>query len=1195
MRITGNEEINLTENQDVVLFLGQEFSLEGTNLLKIIPNLKGKSYIINKSGYDIEKLCKFYNIKTVFLKVEDQLIDKAVYLFIQVNDKDLENIKVILGKNINIKHHIFINNPEYYYIFIQDLEENKPNIHLPLLFNHYPIYIEGVPKEENPFYYKDLFDIKTYVDLYWGSILEEKLHVSQSKGFLYKYFQNIYYETKNELESILKYKLPSKALNLSIDKFNARPLSLKEKIEKSILEGDYNLLPDLVDKLIKEDASQFNNIYDWVKFLECKAPNKVIQEILNITLKSADVIIDNRFLPLVYEKLAITYQKEGDLLSAAKCYRNFSNLENINDELKNISSNFLRKEVELLYMAGEYKGVIDLGVEEKLSTLSCEDAPSVALCLSLAHNELGNSEKAIQFLKGDGDEKAFLRHVYKLNRDELTAQDIIKQESSNKMSLYTNMLIAVTLMKEGQYIDTIKVFNLMKEVLKDSQNLTGRRALLIVSLLKARALKNMGNIRESLVEYYNNLDSHFDDFEKDNKSIVLEILCEIAELEKLLDNKNKSLSLVEKGLDFLIDEKSVYENKARIKLLLIKLDIVNELGDDDKNVMQLLDDIMKDKRDLANYKALQVNMNNILVKAYIKNGRTSEALELVESSYKEYQEETDEKIELDLLEMLEIAKEHYNSTDMPETGIIQMERIIKKYAKNKNSEIRIRRVYSLKELADYMYKSGDKNEAMKKYQSLIEEYNETKYKKLESIFQDTTIKKGEILFSYGKYEEVRDSIMAMEGKLDSDIDASRELLLARCNEKIGNIDLAISGYEEYLVKIKDKKFFNDVKGDIYNTLSKLLTITDKKEKALEYLDKLLDVEIVPIKRLLALLDKGALLFEIDKEKGHLIYEYIIKSFKSETDNKIIETLINGCSKISIDLVKIDINLYLDFLKLALSKYRKLPKDVKLNIFESMRVAADIYEKSKMFTDEKILRKEIVKYFGDNETLDYQMESAYHFNRILEINIYEKSIVDLESSCAEHKSFFMGKEDGFVKDYYYKGLLLYGKEYYKRNDFKNAKLILSEILEYNKEMYIAKLYYGKTLRALGHKKQALKVFKDIVDHDISGELFEAVLEKISLEKKAKTLFAGNIKKLIKEIEERIMPIMNTSETNMSEINEDKIKLGYELALLYKEIKNIDKYQELLRGIVEKYSKNEAGKLDENLKEVYAELEGSNLIK
>ncbi len=135
------------------------------------------------------------------------------------------------------------------------------------------------------------------------------------------------------------------------------------------------------------------------------------------------------------------------------------------------------------------------------------------------------------------------------------------------------------------------------------------------------------------------------------------------------------------------------------------------------------------------------------------------------------------------------------------------------------------------------------------------------------------------------------------------------------------------------------------------------------------------------------------------------------------------------------------------------------------------------------------------------------------------------------------------------------------------------------------MYIAKLYYGKTLARLGDKKKAMKVFKDIVDHDVSGELFEAVMEKIKMGKQGKTLFAGNIKKLIKEIEDRIMPIINAGENN-----KNKITLGYELALLYKEIKNIDKYQELLNGLVEKYSKYGNPELDEDLKIVYTELEG-----
>ncbi|MDD2371797.1 MAG: hypothetical protein PHQ32_07355 [Firmicutes bacterium] len=1184
MRITDNEELNLTEGQDIVFFLGHEFSLEGTNLFKIIPNIKGKSYVINQSGYDLKKLCSFYNIQTVFLDVDAQLIEKAVYLFIQVNDDDLVRIKSILDSSSKIKHHVLLNNPEYYYHFIEKLKKNTVVVHLPILFNHFPIHIEGVPKEENPFYYKDLFDIKIYIDLYWGSILEDKLNVRNTKGYLYKYLENIYKEKKNELETILNYKIPSKAIDLSIDKFNARPLTLKESIEKSILEGDYDKLPQLVENLINQDASQFNNIYEWIKYLECKAPNNVIQGILENTLKSDDVIIDNRFLPLVYEKLAITYQKEGDLNAAASCYRRFSNLENINGELKNISSNFLRKEVELLYMAGEFQAIIDIGVEEKLSILNREDAPSVALCLSLAHNELGNYEKATQFLKGDSEEKAFLRNIYKLNKAEISAHSIMKEVNFTKLSLYNDMLIAMALMKDGQYVDTIKVFNRMKEVLVNPQNLIARRVLLIVSLLKARALKYMGNIRESLIEYYNNLEAHSEDFEKDNRSLILEILYEIADLEKSMKNTRKSLDLIDKGLSIKRDETSVYENQAHIQLLLIKLEIINETGEDDKKLIEILDNILSDKKNMSEYKPLQVKMNNILVRAYVKNGRIREALDIIENSYNEYKEETDKNIEFDLLEMLEIAKEQYKATDVPETGMLQLKRIVDKYRDNKNTEIRIRRAFALKELADYMLSMGDDNGAMKEYKRLIEEYSGNKYKKLESILQDTMIKKGEISFKKGNYEEVRDSLMSIEGKLNSDTDASRELLLAKCSEKLGNRELAISGYEEYLIKIKDKNFFEDVKGPIYNALSKLLVSIGRKERAIEYLDKLLEVEFVPIGRLVALLDKSKLLYELDNDKGYLIYEYSIKTFKGETDNNILETLVNICSEIAVDIAKRDINLYSDYLKIALSKFKNLSKGTKAKIFESMRIAAEIYEKSNLLTDEKSMRTEIVKYFGDKETLDYQIESAYHYNRILEINIQENTIDDLDHSCADYKSFFIGKESDFAKDTCNQGLLMYGKEYLKRNDLKKAKKILKEILDFNNEMFLAKLYYGKTLTALGENKKALKAFNDIVEHDISGELFESVKEKIRLEKKEKSLFRGNMKKLIKEIEERILPVINAGENN-----ENKIILIYELALLYKAIKNIDKYQELLRGLIEKYSKHEDENISENLKLVYKELE------
>lgn len=1185
MRITSNEELKFEEDRDIVFFLGQDFSLEGTNLLKILPNLKSKSYIINESGYDLEKLCPFYNIETVILKVDHQLIEEAVYLFLQVNNSDLNTVKKIIEKRpIKEKNHILLNNPELYYYFLGNLKSFNVTINVPKLTSHNPIKVNGIEKEENPFYYSNLFGIRNYIDLYWGDILEEKLGVKDTKGNLYKYLDNVYKEKKNELESLLKYKIPSKALDLTIEKFKARPLTIKETIEKSIMEGDYNQLPELTNNLIKGDNSQFINIYDWIKYLECKAPNKVIQGMLEALLKSDDIIIDNSYLPMVYEKLAITYQKEGDYKSAAKTYKKFSMLENINGELKNVSSDFFKKEIELLYLAGDYEEIINLCVEDKLSILGSTDASTVALCLALAHNEIGNYEIALQSLKGEGEEKEFLRNIFKLNKGEAGSLFTAKQGGFSKIALYNEMLTAMALIKDNQYLDTIKVFNRMKEILGKPQNLIGRRALLIVSLFKARALNKIGNVRESLNEYYNNLENHKDEFINENRSVVLEMIFEIAELEKSMDNLSKSLEFIDKGLAYEKEIQVEYDIKARIKLLLLKLEIVNSLGKDDKDVVNLLEDMLKDRNTTKEFKPLQVKMNGILVKAYISNSRIGDALDLVENSYEKYQYEKEEDIELEILEMLELAKEQYMNTEAKAKGSIQLKRIIENYKDSLNPDIRIRRGLALKEIADYKLSVGDDESALENYNQLVDEYSQSKYKKLETVLQDTIIKQGEILYKKGQYLEARVLIMEIEGKLDSDLDAAKELLLAKCNEKLGNIDLAIGGYEEYLQKTEDKNIPNEEKIKVYKTLSILIGGLKRKDKAIEYLDKILDLETEEMALLETSLKKGCLLYDIDKEKGYLVYKDIISNFGANEDNKIIDTIINGCSKVMADLTQKDMPIYMDVLNKALENFGKLSTEAKLNVFESLSLATEKLKDSDNILDEELLRKKIIKYYGDIDSSDYKIESAYNYLRTMEINLLDGRIQDLESSCAQFKSYFVGKKDDYVIDCYQQGLLLYGKEFVKRKDFKNAKKILGELLSLDDGIYIGKLYYGKALNGLGEKRKALKEFKEIVDYDINGELFEAVLEKIKLVKKGKSLFGGNIKKMIQEIEERIIPIINTSGSNIN-----KIIIGYELALLYKDIKNIDKYQELLRGLIEKYSKYEDADIIERLKLVSEELD------
>ena len=196
-----------------------------------------------------------------------------------------------------------------------------------------------------------------------------------------------------------------------------------------------------------------------------------------------------------------------------------------------------------------------------------------------------------------------------------------------------------------------------------------------------------------------------------------------------------SLSYIEKGLSYNVEETSTYNQIATIKLLLNKLEVFNIIGNMDSDIVEQLDIIFKNKQDLLEFKPLKVEMNRIRAKYYLEKDRKEEALELIETSFNKYKNESIPTIELNLLDMLEMAKTYYVNSSNVEKAIIQLSRIVDKYIGSSDLDIQIRSGSALKELADYKFSQGDENSAMEKYTQLINDFSDNKYKKLENKLQ----------------------------------------------------------------------------------------------------------------------------------------------------------------------------------------------------------------------------------------------------------------------------------------------------------------------------------------------------------------------------------------------------------------------------------------------------------------------------
>lgn len=1192
MNILNRETTKIDKNKTTVFYLGKEFVFQGSSLYNLINSLKTTSIIVDIHGDRLKELAPFYEVNVEFLGLDIAPKD-AQWLVLQPAKEDA----LALNGIQNTHPLLVMNSLDGAYDLDESLEGSFDYL-VPSPVYEKPLHILGLPEPENLYYFRDLFGLKKLQEDPIGTVLWKIFDLLPAGGGLYRYFNTLISKEKNRFNQMLEEKLPGGALDASLAKYQERTLTTMEKIEKDILEGNLTEIPALIKKLLLEDKEAFPYAYDIAIYLETRSSAQsvatIYENITQILVKGEGVYIDKVYLPLVYDRYATTCQRNGDYLKAARVYREFANLEIARRELRNIRSNFIRRELECHFIAGNFEALKALkGELADADSILREDAIHGFSCLALAFNELKEYDRAldlIEFYGLDTLEMTFFKNILLYNKGVLTqeALDEIAKVEKNKenpiLKIYYDYLKTLLQFQEGAAVDSIKLFN---GITQESLKLAGpnrRKIQSLAALKKARGLMLIGRLKDSLEAFDDVVNRYKEDYEGDIHSLILSAYREMTHLEKTLGDENGALSRIEAGLDYLQHPENEYDQLNRGRLLVARVDTYNHLIKDDTiAVAEAVEHLSKFQNNVA-FKRLSVRLDLIRV-GHSLQGSPRDALILADTSWGIFKGDDDEEISTHLYQMMILVKEYYRTVEEQDHYEEILLRITSKYPGAKGQELNLLGALALKELADYYYAQEKRKEALATYGKIIDAYDNKGFGKLETLLTESLVRKGELFYREGKYQDACDSLDLISKKPEGEFLNLHDLLKAQCLEGLDHIEGAIELYELYLGNVRNYGVQKEDILKVYWSLAKLFGRIGKIKTAEKYLDEIIALEENTLKLLEAYTYKGNLFHDKDKDYALAIFKEAILRFKDIQETGVIETMLSIYAKLGYELAVYDVGLFRELALKAIYGFDGLKPASREDLYKALKNSAMAMEEQERIEDEKWIREQMIQVFNGDQGMEYQIELAKNYYRLLMLSIVNGFHYEIEDCYNALKANTENQKEEFVIDYYYKGIMAYGIDYFRRQNYGQAKEILAELLK-KKDFTEARYYYARVLESLGDRKGALRELNKIF-LSTPGEgtelltYFEAALIRISLIKGVQGLFNRNLKKLVREMETKLIPMGDAQDSIAI-----RIQLGYELGLLYELLGNPKKAQEIYRKLIDDYNRDTDYSAQTALKKVYS---------
>ena len=1193
MRTIRTETFEFDKDLEVVFYLGRRFSLESTNLFNILPNIAGRMSIVDESGDDLQKLCPFYHIEAPFITAAGPMPREALYLFLQPAEEDVQTIRPLLERVKGQPAYILAGSLEAAYELDGLLGRHEAVFVVPEYPELKPLHIRDLDSEENPLYLSDLYDLKLYDHAYLGDYLSRLFGLEAPGGHLYKHLDKAMTDRKQELDSLLGDKLPFKALEMAYTHFSSRNLSIREQMEKEIMEGNYRNLPDLMKNLLQEDGNNFAFAYDLTNYLNSKIPADTGIALYENMLASMGTAIDKIYLPLVYEKLAVLRQVKGEFQKSADCYREFCSLATVKNELANIRSDFLRKEIECSLLACNVDYILSRQ-EEILAegNLFAEDRARILNYVALALNEKGAYDQALELLAAHGltnKELPQLKNLLQLNKGDLTLsllEESRKQlgDAAGPRTLFIlDYLKSLLLVRENSSLDSIKLYNQIKDHLHGLSGRFVRKAKVLLYLQKGRALALTGYFRDSLVELAKGIELYQEDFQADIRSLVLTMHQERTGLLMRLGNLEETDAAIEAAVSYATDSSRDYDRLNRIRLELIRLELLEKREQNTEAAVRKLEELFRDNLDRISYRRLKTTMDLQRTSAALAAERDDEALAVAENSWTMFEKDEDLEVSRDLLDILSRISESKAGKDQPDW----QKRMISKYFMHKEEPFHTKGALALKQLADLQLAGGQIADAFENYSLFAAGAEGRPSTKLEEANRGSLLGMAEILFERKEYQNAKDQALKISGETAADKKAWQDLLITKCDDNMGKTQEPIQGYEAWLRNYTAKEVRPEDLLFVLDRLASLLAGAGRNLEAISYLDRLLELEEKPLRQLQARVRKADLVYPSDKERAAGLYREALVKYKDNEEEGVFELLMETYARTTADIGLIDFGLCQEYVARALGEKNSTNRIVREAACKILKSGAIATEASGEEDREKWIRQQLVSHFRTKEGLEHERDLAYSYFRLLKISLENDPAATAEERYKELLAYAAPHPDATVQEYVQNGIFEMGLHAFNRKDFLEAKRILGELLA-KRESPDALYYYANAILATGEKKEGTKEFNKLFEKELLLNLdkdlyFQAVLEKISLEREDRSLFSRNLKKLVKELEAWILPGLSGEAEGFR-----KLELWYQLGLLYKDLKKEKKAQEIFRNLINQYQNLHDEQTELLLKKVYASI-------
>ena len=1223
MRVFERKSIAEAKAKKIIFYLGKDFDIDESNLINILPNIRVSVKVINNSKENIQELYDFYMLENNLIELDMPVKETASYIFLGTNREDVASISQMImeGNTYSSEYYVLTRyiNIEYFKDFFQ--QGNLNFIILDNLPEEMPISIKGIKDEENPFKYSDIFKVKKPYNKYYGDVLGRLIGLPENnKGRLYEFFTGKLLTEKEKLENIKGRSIPSRAIVNSWNFFNSRKLLTKEEIEKKVFEGDYEGLVASINKLMFEDYNQFVYIYDLIKYLDGKMPVDLLIKIVQDTVESYNEELDDMYLPLLYYKVYSLYRSKGDYQAGSSWLKRFNISKVFKEKLPNNRSNFLYDEAEGYLLSGNYQNIIEIENEVLDDYYQLNDFTDtyhnekISSLIAIAYNQLGRYDEGRKFIADRElkfDEATVIQELLMLNLGELNIQSLnekqnrFEEKDEYDLDIFTGFIQVIYNIKNNCQIDNIKLLNQLLDKIaefKEIEKVSNKKErcydfVHITALLyKARALRDNGSFKVALGIYEEIYNKFAGSFDKYINSIVFRGLLEKAMINKELLLNSEALNTVKAGEEYLRtagllaikNNNTRYDLGNKILLGITKLEVELQLNYLLPNrITEIKNMISAFEEDYPNYGlGYTLIINEILLTNALKDDDLGKCLVITEESLAYVKNNNNSENQKKLATILLLMKNKlaaYEGEERDEESYIKyLEDIIRLYVEHEDKELDTQGALCLKELADYYFELGNKKKTEEIIDRYLAVYLHQDNKKLLESTDYVKLVKAQLLFEKGAFEESRELAKQIDRKINLDLLEQRELLMAECDFKLMNIDEAITEYEYYLSRFGDRHL-EDKKEKIYWNLVELFLRISNKDKALDYLDKIIKIGKMDIKELEAHRIKANLLDEYSKGLSFKAYMEGISKFHFNPELKIQNIIINIYSRIaSLVTEDNDLEILKEVIERAIENFDSISTDTKNNLFTAIKSIAQTMEKKGAIEEEKYFRQTELKYFVDMKGLEFEREIANSYYRLLKISLEERDVENRDAIYQQLKQYLKNSHEPLLLEYYNKGTLEYIEEIFKRGEFTKIKDILEDFTPKSEDLK-GEYYKAKVLKQLGNNKAALSLFDEIIKHGTGEIYFDSLLEKIDILKNEKSLLNRNIKKLIGDIKGTYLKRLNiVGEKYMV------VAILYDLGELYEKINSFDKSQETYRDTIKEFDLETDFKTIEELKKHYNKL-------